>query len=239
MAMPSSRGRKHDHLQPTSLLFTSCFSHCLLLLGLFFVNITSQCVSLGLDTFLSSLASSLGLCTLGVHFFLEDPLTLFLGLSLVDVFDQRTLVLEGVTFAQLVEFMVKVFVDLARSTVFDEKTSENTQASHPEDLARHSRILCTLSLTEASVSTNSSGGVQLSSTGSRVHGNWLADDEAIAHQFSDGLARVCIGDLLDLVRVEPDLAFAAADDGRREALLCSKVHHLDARMVESSDVGWR
>lgn len=47
------------------------------------------------------------------------------------MFDQRTLVLEGVTLAQLVEFVVKVFVDLAGGTVLDKKASENTQASHP------------------------------------------------------------------------------------------------------------
>jgi hypothetical protein len=40
-------------------------------------------------------------------------------------------VLEGVTLAQLVEFMVEVLVDFASSTIFDKKTSENTQASHP------------------------------------------------------------------------------------------------------------
>ena len=51
------------------------------------------------------------------------------------MFDQSTLVLERVTLAQLVEFMVEVLVNLASSTVLDKKTPENTQASHPEDLA--------------------------------------------------------------------------------------------------------
>ena len=50
-------------------------------------------------------------------------------------FDQSTLVLEGVTLAQLVEFVIEVLVDLASSAILDQKTSENTQASHPEDLA--------------------------------------------------------------------------------------------------------
>jgi hypothetical protein len=98
---------------------------------------------------LPSFTGSLGLRTLGVHLFLEDSLTLLLGLGLVDlqravsfknnvirgrfsyVFDQCTLVLEGVTLAELVQFVVKVLVDLASGAVLDQKTSENTQASHP------------------------------------------------------------------------------------------------------------
>ena len=47
------------------------------------------------------------------------------------MFDQSTLVLEGVTLAELVKFVVEVFVDLASSTVLDKKTSKDTQASHP------------------------------------------------------------------------------------------------------------
>ena len=50
------------------------------------------------------------------------------------VFDQCTLVFEGVTLAQLVKLVVEVLVDLPSSTVFDKKTSENTQTSHPQDL---------------------------------------------------------------------------------------------------------
>jgi len=35
------------------------------------------------------------------------------------VFNKRTLVLEGVTLAELVELVVQVFIDLAGSTVLD------------------------------------------------------------------------------------------------------------------------
>jgi hypothetical protein len=42
-------------------------------------------LSLGLNTLLSPLAGSLGLCTLGVHLFLEQTLTLLLGLGLVNL----------------------------------------------------------------------------------------------------------------------------------------------------------
>ena len=43
--------------------------------------------------------------------------------------------LEGVTLAQVVQFMVQVLVNLAGSTVADEETAENTHTAHPEDLA--------------------------------------------------------------------------------------------------------
>lgn len=49
--------------------------------------------------------------------------------------DQGALVLEGVTLAELVEFVVKVLVDLASGTVLDEKASKDTETSHPENLA--------------------------------------------------------------------------------------------------------
>jgi len=51
------------------------------------------------------------------------------------VLNEGTLVLEGVTLAQVVELVVQVLVDLAGGTVADEETTENTHAAHPEDLA--------------------------------------------------------------------------------------------------------
>ena len=60
---------------------------------------------------------------------------------------------------------------------------------------------------------------QFPSPSTRVHGDLLADDEAIRNELTDGLAGVGIGDFVDFVGVEPDLAFAAADDGGCKALL--------------------
>ena len=68
------------------------------------------------------------------------------------VLNEGTLVLEGVTLGQVVELVVKMLINLSASTVLDEETAEDSQAAHPEDLAWHSSILGTLSLTEASVS---------------------------------------------------------------------------------------
>jgi len=87
----------------------------------------------------------------------------------------------------------------------------------------HTSICGTLSLTETTVSTNSSSGGELTGAGSRVHGDWLADDEAIGNKFANGLAGVGIGDLADLVRIKPDLALSTADDGSRQALLGGEI----------------
>ena len=56
-----------------------------------------------------------------------------------------------------------------------------------------------------------------------MHGNRLADDEAIADKLADRLAGVGVGDLVDLVRVEPDLALATVGHGGRQALLGAEV----------------
>ena len=57
-----------------------------------------------------------------------------------------------------------------------------------------------------------------------MHGDGFANDEAIGDEFADRLARVGIGDFVDFVRIEPDLALATVRDGRREALLRAEVH---------------
>ena len=56
-----------------------------------------------------------------------------------------------------------------------------------------------------------------------MHDNGLSDDEAICNELSDGLAGVGVGDLADLVGIEPDLALSAACDGCRQALLGGEV----------------
>jgi len=151
-------------------------------------------------------------------------------------------VLECVTLAQVVEFVVKVFVDLACGTILDEETAENSKTAHPNDLAIrisepvlhlhpslnvfvpwHTGISRTLPLTETTVSTQSSSGGEFAGAGSGVHGDGLADDEAICNELADGLARVGIGDLAGLVGIKPDLALSTAYDGCRKALLGGEV----------------
>lgn len=52
-----------------------------------------------------------------------------------------------------------------------------------------------------------------------MHCDGLADNEAIGNELADSLAAVGVGDLVDLIGVEPDLALAAVGDGGRQALL--------------------
>jgi len=159
------------------------------------------------------------------------------------VLNESALVLEGVTLAQVVELVVKVLVDLAGGAVLDQQATENALAAHPDDLAvgrlsvsarvamvedgaaipGHTGVLGTLSLTETTVATEAASGVQLTGAGARVHGDGLADDEAIGDELADGLAGVGVGDLADLVGVKPDLSLAAANNGGGQALLGAKV----------------
>jgi len=73
------------------------------------------------------------------------------------------------------------------------------------------------------MSANSSSSSQVPRSCSRVHGNRLADDEAIANEFADGLAGIGVGDFVHFVGIEPDLALATANHGGCEALLCPEI----------------
>lgn len=88
----------------------------------------------------------------------------------------------------------------------------------------HAGIGGTLALTEAAVTANAAGKVELTRAGARVHGDGLLDDEAIGNELADRLARVGVADLGDLIGVEPDLALADAQDGGREPLLGPQVN---------------
>ena len=88
----------------------------------------------------------------------------------------------------------------------------------------HAGIGGTLALTEAAVAADAAGEVQLTRARARVHRHGLLDDEAIGDELADGLAGVGVGDLRHLVGVEPDLALAAAQHGRRQPLLGPQVN---------------
>lgn len=58
------------------------------------------------------------------------------------MFDQSTFMLESVTLAQMVEFVVEMLVDLAGGAVFDQKTAEDAEAAHPHHLAVYEEKEC-------------------------------------------------------------------------------------------------
>lgn len=51
------------------------------------------------------------------------------------MFNQSALVLEGVTLAKMVQFVIEMLVDFSRSAIFHEQTAEDSEPTHPQDLA--------------------------------------------------------------------------------------------------------
>lgn len=87
----------------------------------------------------------------------------------------------------------------------------------------HTSVRSTLPLSVTPVPSDTASSVKLTGAGTRVHGDGLADDEAIGDQLADGLAGVGVRDFVDFIGVEPDLALSASNDGRREALLSTEI----------------
>ena len=106
--------------------------------------------------------------------------------------NEGTLVLEGVTLAQVVELVVEVLVDLAGGTVADEETTENTHAAHPDDGNRHTRVGGTFALTRAGVSAFSFRLSVCSDTGARVHLDRAFCDVVVLDQLADGISYRCV-----------------------------------------------
>lgn len=67
----------------------------------------------------------------------------------------------------------------------------------------HTSIRSTLPLTKTTMSTNSSSSLEVPGAGSGVHGDRLADNEAIGYELPDGLTGIGIADFICLVRVQP------------------------------------
>ena len=87
----------------------------------------------------------------------------------------------------------------------------------------HPGICCTFPFTKTTMSTNSPSSGQFPCTGARVDSDGFADDESIGNEFADGLARVCVGDFINFIGIEPDLALATSNDGGRKTFLGTEV----------------
>lgn len=93
------------------------------------------------------LSHSLVLDSSSLHLLSQVLGSVLLGLGSVDVLHENSLVLEGVSLSLEVERVVEVLVDLASFSVLLQQSSENSHSSEPLDLAGHSSLSRTLSLT--------------------------------------------------------------------------------------------
>ena len=198
--------------------------------------VSQKSILLFLNSLGSSLSGGLVSSTSSFSFFVEGLFSLSFSLSSDDVFNQVSLVLEGVTLGGLVQSVVQVLVDLASVSVLGQQSSQNSQSSHPDNLLRHTGVLGTLSLTVTGVSTSSLGFSQGSSSRSRVHSVRLLHNEAVSVQLSDGSTRVSVGDLSGFIGVEPDLSLTHANDGGSKSLLSSEISPIIVSFISTAIV---
>lgn len=182
-----------------------------------------QSLSLLRDSLLSSLSSRSVLSSSSLSLILQSLLTGSLSLSSNDVFNEGTLVLEGVTLSRLVEGVVQVSVDLTSISVLSEQSSQDSQSSDPDNLGWETGLLGTFSLTETTVTTGTLGLSKGSSTGSGVDTSWLLDDGTVLVELSDSLTRVGLRNLSGLIWVQPDFSLTDTNDGSSKSLLSSQV----------------
>ncbi|GMT04491.1 hypothetical protein PENTCL1PPCAC_26665, partial [Pristionchus entomophagus] len=175
------------------------------------------------NSVLASLSGLLVLLTTGLSLVSQLLGTGILHLLLEDELHEVSLVLEGVTLGTEIENVVQMLVDLLSLSVLLEETTEDAHASHPDHLLGHTSILGSETLTSARVTNLAASLSELAGAVARVHSDGLADDETILHQTTDVLAGVGIGDLVDLIGVEPDLSLSALEYGRREAFLQAQI----------------
>jgi len=101
---------------------------------------------------------------------------------------KNVLVLELVTLGSKVQLVVDMLVDLLAFSVFLEQSTENTSSADGENLAWHTSVTGTLSVTSSLMATLALLGFVSLDTGARVHGDLTSDDKTILEKFSDVLA---------------------------------------------------
>jgi len=123
-----------------------------------------------------------------------------------------------------------VLIDFSVIPVFNEKSPQNPEAAHPQHLRRHTSLSSTLTLTKTSVTTGTLSFPKITGPPTRVHGNWLLNDETIGHKLANALTGVRVGNVIHFSRVQPHLSLTAAHDGRSEAFLCSEVDPIESTL---------
>jgi hypothetical protein len=133
----------------------------------------------------TTFTESLVLGTENISLFSESLSTNLFSLGLVDVFHQDTLVLETVTLGLQVKVVIQVLIDLASFSVLGEKTTEDTHTTHPDNLAGHTSIGSTLSLTVTHVATVTLGSGTFENTETRLRDLGLTDNKTILDELTD------------------------------------------------------
>merc|ERR1719284_235441 len=129
------------------------------------------------------------------------------------------LVLEHVTLGFQVKFVVQVTVNLLSLPVSLEEPPEDPHPLDPELLLVGPGVGCSLPFTEATVTTLPPGLIVSPHTGPGVDSDGLLDDQTVLYQLPDVGPGVGVGDLVDLVRVQPNLLLSTFHNISREAFL--------------------
>merc|ERR1719411_476320 len=161
-------------------------------------------------TRLSVLASLTGLphlATTSLGLVLQHLGSSLLCLLLVDELHENTLVPEHVALGLQVQFVIQVAIDLLSLPVSLEESPNNTHSPNPQGFLRHPGILGSFPLSEPGMTTFSSSLVILAHARPGVDSHRFLDDQTILDELPDVLARIGIGDLVDLIGVEPNLIF--------------------------------
>ncbi|GMT32827.1 hypothetical protein PFISCL1PPCAC_24124, partial [Pristionchus fissidentatus] len=214
------------HSLKTITMIASPNNILLLLSGLLALRDPAKSLNaLGSNSVLASLSGLLVLLTTGLGLVGKLLGAGVLDLLLEDELHEVSLVLEGVTLGAEVQNVVQVLVDLLGLSVLLQKAAEDAHASHPDNLLGHTGILGTETLSGASKTNFAASLGELTGTVTGVHSDGFADDKSVLHQTTYVLARVGVGDLVDLIGVEPYLSLSALEYGRREALLQAQITH--------------
>uniref|UniRef100_T1DJ50 Putative secreted protein n=1 Tax=Psorophora albipes TaxID=869069 RepID=T1DJ50_9DIPT len=101
-------------------------------------------------------------------------------------------------------------VDLLGLAVLLQQATQHTHAVHPQQLLGHTGVGRTLPLAVAAVTSLAAGQCVLADAETRVHHDGLLDDQTVLDQLADALAGVGVSNLVDFIRIQPDLLLAAS-----------------------------
>jgi hypothetical protein len=131
-------------------------------------------------------------------------ISLSLGLLRNNSLDKDLFVLVDVTLGEHIKLLVHLRIDFTLSSVLSEKSSEGSLSSDPKDFLWHSGISTTSSLTDSHVSSLSLFSESFESSESRVDFNISLSDYSVLDEGSDVCSGGGVGELLDLLGVQPN-----------------------------------